>query len=98
VKKLETSRDNVFAVGDDFEVALDEPGGTGYRFHASFDESMVSLLNETHGVSRALADDCIARFIFRTCRPGCCRLEFRLIAPWDRSPVDATSFSVRITA
>lgn len=96
MKMLATAVENEVAIGEDFEVEMEEPGATGYRFRASFDERFLCLLSELHSVSRPFASDCTARFRFRARALGACELAFSLCAPWDLEPAKIRTFFLRI--
>lgn len=92
MRTLTTSAHNEIAIGEDFEVAIQEPGATGYRFRPLFDERLLSLVSEVHFVSKPFDSDCIAKFRFRAQAAGSCELSFNLCAPWDQEPADVRRF------
>ncbi|MGN8544852.1 protease inhibitor I42 family protein [Bradyrhizobium sp. 13971] len=96
MRMLTTASDNEVAIGEDFEIAIEEPGASGYRFRASFDERFLSLLSERHSVSKPFGNDCTAQFRFRARASGNCELAFTLCAPWDPEPGAVRTFLLRI--
>lgn len=96
MRMLTTAAENEVAIGEDFEVTIEEPGASGYRFRASFDDRLLSLLSELHSVSRPFGNDCTAKFRFRARASGDCELAFGLWAPWDPEPTDVRTFFLRI--
>jgi hypothetical protein len=88
----------VVRLGEPFEIALPEPGATGYLYEPHFDPNFISY----GGVSRRISPDAGGEsrviFQFKALAVGTSDIGFRLTAPWDPEPADELCFRLDIGA
>jgi Chagasin family peptidase inhibitor I42 len=75
-------------VGECFEIALTEPGATGYLYEPKFDPKLVSFEGVDRNISSKVGGSSSSVFRFRAKAAGEGQITFQLIAPWDPEPAD----------
>ena len=72
--------------GEPFEIALPEPGATGYLYEPYFDPDFVSFGGVKRAISPHVGGENLAIFHFTARQIGKSDIWFRLTAPWDPQP------------
>jgi len=96
--------DNVISVkeGQTFKITLPSNPSTGYQWNSTYDTTYLELVaqnfqpdNTNPGIVGAGGNEI---FTFKAKNPGNTTITFNYQRPWDPTPINTTTYDIRITA